>query len=419
MYEAYVGLSHLDTTYRVAVGSTQITDTKEPPMTVTLEAVLARRELHLRLIAASDTARGRPWGWVHSSDLADPTPFLSPGDALLTTGTQWASDDDIAPWVGRLAAAGVPAVGFGTEVIRDGTPDALADACAEHGIALIEVPYRTPFIAVARAVADLDAEERYARVRFTLATQRAIAVAALKPAGLGAVIAELARRIGAEASVIDGAGRVLGATPPAAVLDEALGMLRAGRRAARSVDEWNLQTVGAATALTGILAIGPGSVHDDAERAVVTSVVALAGLAGVAALSGGAGLGENSTAQQSAAETAARLVALRSAMQTALAASEPPRDPSPETALPDPDDPHALVQPLLDHDAAQSDQLVETLGTWLRCDAVSEAAALRLGIHRHTVRARLRRAAELLDRDLDAFSARAEVWNALQALGRV
>jgi purine catabolism regulator len=177
--------------------------------------------------------------------------------------------------------------------------------------------------------------------------------------------------------------------------------------------------VGVATALTGILAIGPGSVHDDAERAVVTSVVALAGLAGVAALSGGAGLGENSTAQQSAAETAARLVALRSAMQTALAASEPPRDPSPETALPDPDDPHALVQPLLDHDAAQSDQLVETLGTWLRCDAVSEAAALRLGIHRHTVRARLRRAAELLDRDLDAFSARAEVWNALQALGRV
>jgi purine catabolism regulator len=158
-------------------------------MPVTLDAVLARRELHLRLITASDTARGRAWGWVHSSDLDDPTPFLSPGDALLTTGTQWASDDEIAPWVGRLAAAGVPAVGFGTEVIRDGTPDALADACAHHGIALIEVPYRTPFIAVARAVADLDAEERYARVRWTLATQRAIAVAALKPAGLGAVIA--------------------------------------------------------------------------------------------------------------------------------------------------------------------------------------------------------------------------------------
>ncbi|WP_439563605.1 PucR family transcriptional regulator [Microcella sp.] len=377
-------------------------------MPVTLDAVLARRELQLRLVWADDSARARPWGWVHSSDLADPTPFLSPGDALLTTGTQWASDDDIEPWVARLAAAGVPAVGFGTEVIRDGTPDALAEACSAHGVALLEVPYRTPFIAVARAVADLDAEERYARVRWTLETQRAIAVAALRPTGLAAVVAELARRIGAEAGIVDASGAVLGATPPATVLNEALGMLRAGRRAARTVDDWSLQTVGAATALTGVLAIGPGSVHDDAERAVVTSVVALAGLAGVA---------DTDALLAEAAETAARLAALRSAVQAALVASEP--SPAAAPAQRDPDDPASLVKPLLEHDALTGDDLIGTLGTWLRCDAVAEGAALRLGIHRHTVRARLRRAAELLDRDLDAFPARAEVWAALQAIGRV
>lgn len=376
-------------------------------MPVLLDAVLARRELQLRLVWADEAARERAWGWVHSSDLADPTPFLSPGDALLTTGTQWVSDDDIAPWVARLAAAGVPAVGFGTEVIRDGTPDALTEACAAHGVALLEVPYRTPFIAVARAVADLDAEERYARVRWTLETQRAIAVAALRPTGLAAVVAELARRIGAEAGIVGVNGEVLGSTPPAAVLDEALGLLRAGRRAARTVDDWSLQTVGAATALTGVLAIGPGSVHDDAERAVVTSVVALAGLAGVA---------DTDALVAEAAETAARLAALRSAVQAALVASEPSVALAPVTL--DPDDPAALVQPLLEHDALTGDDLVGTLGTWLRCDAVAEAAALRLGIHRHTVRARLRRAAELLDRDLDAFPARAEVWAALQAIGR-
>ncbi len=376
-------------------------------MPVTLDAVLARRELHLRLVWADDAARARPWGWVHSSDLADPTPFLSPGDALLTTGTQWASDDDIAPWVARLAAAGVPAIGFGTEVIRDGTPDALAEACATHGVALLEVPYRTPFIAVARTVADLDAEERYARVRWTLETQRAIAVAALRPTGLSAVVAELARRIGAEAGIVSAGGDVLGATPPPPVLDEALGMLRAGRRAARTLDDWSLQTVGAATALTGVLAIGPGSLHDDAERAVVTSVVALAGLAGVA---------DTDALVAEAAETAARLSVLRSAVQAALVASEPS---SALVAEPlDPGDPTALVQPLLEHDALTGDDLIGTLGTWLRCDAVAEAAAVRLGIHRHTVRARLRRAAELLDRDLDAFPARAEVWAALQAIGR-
>lgn len=376
-------------------------------MPVTLDAVLARRELDLRVVWADGAARARPWGWVHSSDLVDPTPFLSPGDALLTTGTQWANDDDIAPWVARLAAAGVPAVGFGTEVIRDGTPDALAEACTAHGIALLEVPYRTPFIAVARTVADLETEERFARVRWTLETQRAIAVAALRPTGLTAVVAELARRIGADAGIVDPIGSVLGSTPPAAVLDEALGMLTAGRRAARTLDDWNLQTVGAATALTGVLAIGPGSVHDDAERAVITSVVALAGLAGIA---------DRDAHAASAADTAARLAALRSAVQAALVASEP--SPAVVAEPLDPSDPAALVQPLLEHDAATGDDLVGTLGTWLRCDAVAEAAALRLGIHRHTVRARLRRAAELLDRDLDAFPARAEVWAALHAIGR-
>lgn len=376
-------------------------------MPVTLDAVLARRELQLRLVWADDDARARAWGWVHSSDLVDPTPFLSPGDALLTTGTQWSSDDDIAPWVTRLAAAGVPAIGFGTEVIRDGTPDALEAACAAHGVALLEVPYRTPFIAVARAVADLETEERYARVRWTLETQRAIAVAALRPSGIAAVVAELARRIGADAGIVDPSGSVLGTSPPQPVLDEALGMLRAGRRAARAVDGWSLQTVGAATALTGVLAIGPGSLHDDAERAVITSVVALAGLAGVA---------DRDAHAASAADTAARLAALRSAVQAALVASEP--SPALVAEPLDPDDPATLVQPLLEHDAATGDELVETLSTWLRCDAVAEATALRLGIHRHTVRARLRRAAELLDRDLEAFSARAEVWAALQAVGR-
>lgn len=376
-------------------------------MPVTLDAVLARPGLRLRLVWTDESARARPWGWVHSSDLVDPTPFLSPGDALLTTGTQWANDDDIAPWVARLAAAGVPAIGFGTEVIREGTPDALVAACAAHSVALLEVPYRTPFIAVARAVADLDAEERYARVRWTLDTQRAIAVAALKSAGLGAVVAELARRIGADAGIIDPSGDVVGLTPPPAVLDEALGMLRAGRRAARTLDGWSLQTVGAATALTGVLAIGPGSLHDDAERAVVTSVVALAGLAGIA---------DRDALATSAAETAARLAALQSAVQAALVASEPSSLLVSEPL--DPGDPATLMQRLLEHDAATGDELVETLGTWLRCDAVAESAALRLGIHRHTVRARLRRAAELIDRDLDAFSARAELWAALHAIGR-
>src|SRR5690606_30210970 len=59
----------------------------------TLRALLRRRELRLRLVSdEADLAPGaldRPVRWVHSSDLADPTPFLSEGLALLTTGTQF------------------------------------------------------------------------------------------------------------------------------------------------------------------------------------------------------------------------------------------------------------------------------------------------------------------------------------------
>ena len=65
----------------------------------TLRALLARRDLHLRLegddAVLGQGALDRPLRWVHSSDLADPTPFLSEGLALLTTGTQFqdAADD--------------------------------------------------------------------------------------------------------------------------------------------------------------------------------------------------------------------------------------------------------------------------------------------------------------------------------------
>lgn len=373
-------------------------------MPITLAELTADAGLGLRVVWADDEARVRPWSWVHSSDLADPTPFLGDGDALLTTGTQWSSDDDIEPWVARLAAAGVPGIGFGTEVIRDGTPEALVAACRQHGVALVEVPYRTPFIAVTRAVADADARERYARVRWTLATQRALALAALRPSGVSAVLDELGRRIDAPVALLGADGRHGDA--PETVADAAQRMLTAGRRAARTVDDWSLQTVGAPGSLAGVLAVGPSSPDDDAVRAVVTSVVAMAGLAprGAAAANGDAG------------EAAERLENLRTQLARLLAESDPA---PPRPTRHDGGTGSGLLATLRAHDAATGEQLEATLTTWLQEDTVAEAAALRLGIHRHTVRARVRRAADVLDRDLSTFAARAELWGELHADGRL
>lgn len=517
-------------------------------MPITLASVLERRELGLTTIWADDEAAARVWSWAHSSDLADPSPFLSRGDALLTTGTQWRDDSDIAPWVERLAAVGVPAIGFGTEVFRDGTPDALAAACQAHGIALFEVPYRTPFIAVVRAVADLDASERFSRVRFTLDAQRAIALAALRPDGLAAALTELERRVGGPVALIGSDGRVaVGRRPDRVALDTARRMLADGRRAAVVIEGVTLQTIGRPDALRGVLAVGGGA-HDDATRAVVTSVVAMVGLAleqerrlartlddlraellsalvrgerelvattlralgggipdeplavavidpasgrrealldllgararGEAAPSietpgahpgrrsaGGAGvfhardgarvvvladadridallpelveqargtagvvrrvrwerleqaiddaaraadrMAERVDADAQAGDRILDAAALRDdGMLTRLAGADARR-----TA-------EAMLAPLDQHDDASGDALVATLAAWLGADAVAEQAAAALGVHRHTVRARVRRAEQLLGRDLGAFPARAELWAALVAAGR-
>ncbi|MGW3348896.1 PucR family transcriptional regulator [Nonomuraea rubra] len=62
--------------------------------------------------------------------------------------------------------------------------------------------------------------------------------------------------------------------------------------------------------------------------------------------------------------------------------------------------------------------LVESLRAYLDSNGHWDAAAQRLGVHRHTLRYRMRRVAELLGRDLDEPGTRAELWLALEAARR-
>ncbi|GAA1767946.1 PucR family transcriptional regulator [Agromyces humatus] len=284
-------------------------------MKPTVQTLLDRADLGLGLLTPPDAlapgALETPVVWAHSSDLPDPTPFLDAGHVLLTTGTQFgdataddgatadgASDDGAFAdgYVRRLREAGVAALGFGTEVIRAGTPDTLVAACTAQGLPLFEVPYRVPFIAIARTVADLLAEDAYARQAWALAAQRAISLAALRPDGLSATLAELSRRLGTWVGLIDTTGSVdreaplggLGQPALGEVVGEARSMLRRGQRASRTLlaaesteapQRLTLQTLGGGGALRGVLAIGDSPELDQAGREVVTAVIALAGLA--------------------------------------------------------------------------------------------------------------------------------------------
>jgi purine catabolism regulator len=62
---------------------------------------------------------------------------------------------------------------------------------------------------------------------------------------------------------------------------------------------------------------------------------------------------------------------------------------------------------------AHEPELVASLRAYLAANGQGEAAARALGVHRHTLRYRIRKIAELLGRDLDDPGARAELWIAL------
>jgi PucR family transcriptional regulator, purine catabolism regulatory protein len=75
----------------------------------------------------------------------------------------------------------------------------------------------------------------------------------------------------------------------------------------------------------------------------------------------------------------------------------------------------SLLGPLSDYDHRQHGDLVASLRAFLEHNGNWEAAARALGVHRHTLRYRVRRVAELTGRDLDRAGDRVEFWLALQA----
>jgi DNA-binding PucR family transcriptional regulator len=70
---------------------------------------------------------------------------------------------------------------------------------------------------------------------------------------------------------------------------------------------------------------------------------------------------------------------------------------------------------LRDRDQSHSSQLVESVRAFIAAGGRWEHGAESLGIHRHTLRYRVRRAEQLLNRDLGSAEDRLEVWLALKA----
>ena len=113
------------------------------------------------LLLTGQAAAGAHVRWVHSTELADPTPWLKGGELLLTTGLQLQGAKAQREFVDRLAGNEIAGLGFGTGIAHKRVPATLVAAAGARGFPLFEVPYELPFIAITeRAFAHL-LDERY------------------------------------------------------------------------------------------------------------------------------------------------------------------------------------------------------------------------------------------------------------------
>ena len=159
-------------------------------------------ELDVRLLCGEE-AVDVPVRWVHISELEDPTPWLSGGEVLLTTGMALRGPEQQREFLARLADHQLAGLGFGTGFSHAAVPPALLAAAAEREFPVFEVPYEVPFIAVTETAFTQLVNEQYAVLRRALAAHERLERVVLSERGLDALAGTLATLIGAAVLVFD------------------------------------------------------------------------------------------------------------------------------------------------------------------------------------------------------------------------
>ncbi|MFZ0379183.1 MAG: PucR family transcriptional regulator ligand-binding domain-containing protein [Solirubrobacteraceae bacterium] len=166
------------------------------------------RDLDVRLVAGEGSLN-LPVRWVHISEILDPTPWLSGGELLLTTGMQLDTPAQAREYAVRLADHHLAGLGFGTGFKHATVPEALLEVAAEREFPVFEVPYELPFIAITEAAFTQLVNEQYAVLRRALAAQERLERIVLSERGLEALVSALATLIGAAVVVFDSRGEPL------------------------------------------------------------------------------------------------------------------------------------------------------------------------------------------------------------------
>ncbi|MFJ8544225.1 PucR family transcriptional regulator [Streptomyces sp. NPDC093586] len=262
-------------------------------MPPTLASLVHHSALKLTVRAGEDHL-DVPVRWAHSSELADPVPYMEGGELLLITALKLDAEDPEAmrQYVKRLAGAGVVGLGFAVGVHYEDIPEALVEAARREGLPLLEVPRRTPFLAISKAVSAAIAADQYRAVTAGFAAQRELTKRALADGPEG-VLAALAAQVDGWAALYDTAGAVVAAAPEWAVrraarLTADVQRLRERPAPASSVvgaaddsgrsenaDRVELHSLGTSRKARAALAVGTAAPLGTAERYAVHSAIAL------------------------------------------------------------------------------------------------------------------------------------------------
>ncbi len=266
-------------------------------MPPTLASLVHHSTLKLTVRAGGDRL-DVPVRWVHASELADPVPYMEGGELLLITALKLDAEDPDAMrrYVKRLVGAGVAGLGFAVGVNYEEIPKALVDAAEHEGLPLLEVPRRTPFLAISKAVSAAISADQYRAVTAGFAAQRELTRQALShgPEGL---LAALASQVDGWAALYDASGAVVATAPEwagrrAGLLTADVERLRERPAPASAVvggaedgdddgagvggrDRVELHSLGTGRRPRAALAVGTAAALGTAERYALHSAIAL------------------------------------------------------------------------------------------------------------------------------------------------
>lgn len=255
-------------------------------MAITVRRLATVPELGLTLVAGREGA-DRIIEWAHPIELPDPTPWLSGGELVMTTGLEiGAGADEQFAYLQGLAGAGCVALAFDTGTRFDRVPDSLRTAGDALGFPVLAVPASTPFIAITRAVIDELTADQVRAVQRVVDQQERLVRATLR-GGVPAVVTALGQALAGAAAVVDVDDRVLAeyGSDTTRVVRHARGVSESATRSPRrrqmskvSADadgHYTVQSIATAQDLHGYLAVGTAEPLRPADRLLLAHAVSL------------------------------------------------------------------------------------------------------------------------------------------------